>query len=222
MSIVIPAYNEAENLKDLIPWVFNYFESNAEVILVNDASTDDTARLLESLKEYYDFASRLKIINRSKDMVRGMGASLKEGTREAKGDIIVWMMGDCSDHPEDALELAKAIDRNACDVVIGARENLCGIKWQLSCMYSKLARKLFGIKAKDITNAFRAFKSELKHISLESNDFAISPEFSIKAHKQGFIADHLPVRYLGRTKGTSNFNVLKMGWAYFKILLRNY
>ena len=79
-------------------------------------------------------------------------------------------------------------------------------------------RLIFGIKVHDITNAFRAFRKEVfDTVNIESGDFAISPEFAIKAHLAGFKLGEVPTTYTNRKAGKTNFKMLEMGLRYLSL-----
>lgn len=209
VSIVIPAHNEAENLKVLLPQVLAELP-DCEVIVVNDHSADDTIKIVESFPE-------VKLLNRHYSK-RGMGISLVEGTRMAEGDAIVWLMADLSDRLLDIPHLTNRLILY--DMAIGSRCFRSGFKWNLSQGYSALLRLMFGLKVKDTTNAFRAFRKEaFNKIELKWNDFSISPECTIAMHQAGFKICEIPTLYTERKKGSSSFNVLKMGVNYTKLII---
>ena len=90
----------------------------------------------------------------------------------------------------------------------------------LSSGFTSISRIIFGIKVHDITNAFRGFRREIfNSIDIKSGDFAISPEFAIKAHMRGYMLGEVPTIYTDRTKGKSKFDMMKMGIKYSKLFL---
>ena len=97
----------------------------------------------------------------------------------------------------------------------GSRGNLEFSKALMSSGYTFISRMIFGIKAHDITNAFRAFRKDIfNKINIDSGDFAISPEFSLKTHLKGYSICEVPTTYYNREAGKSNFSMLKMGRRY--------
>jgi len=102
----------------------------------------------------------------------------------------------------------------------GSSGDLSTFKTIASKGFSTLSGVFFGINVHDITNAFRAFNKEvLNSIKLESADFAISPEFALKAHLAGFKLDEIPTTYSNRKKGIAKFKMLEMTKKYFKVFL---
>lgn len=222
-SVVIPAYNEEQNLPKLLDNLIGLKNSykDFEIVIVNDNSSDKTGEIAESYSMKY---KNIKVIHRKKG-VNGMGAALKEGTKAANGRYVVWVMGDNSDDLTTIPKLIKKIEEGH-DIVFGSRyiENgssgdLEFVKAFLSSGYSSISRLVFGFKVHDITNAFRAFKKKVfDSISLESNNFAISPEFAIKAHLKGYKLGESPTTYSNRKAGATKFRFIKMGVEYCKLL----
>lgn len=223
ISVVVPAHNEEDNLPILVKNLQDLIKKDkldAEIVLVDDNSNDSTPEISDNLKKEYD---NVFTIHRFGN--RGMGNALLEGSKKAKGDIIVWVMADLSDDLNTIPKFIKKIE-DGYDIVFGSRYMKGGSSGDLS-PFKKIASRGFstlsgilGIKVHDITNAFRAFKKEvLNSIKLESADFAISPEFALKAHLAGFKLDEVPTTYSNRKKGIAKFKMLEMTKKYFKVFL---
>ena len=222
VSIVIPAHNEEGNISELLDSLIKLNGSlkNFEIIVVDDNSFDKTGLIAYNYSKKY---KNIRVVHRSKG-VNGMGAALKDGTNAARGKYIIWLMGDNSD---DVTTIPKLIEKlkNDYDVVFGSRYMKGGsrgdsnpFKAMLSAGYTFVVCLIFGIKVHDITNPFRAFKRGVfNSIKLECNDFAISPEFSIKSHLSGYKLAEVPTGYTNRKAGQSKFNLIKMGIAYCKL-----
>ncbi|MBI2565000.1 glycosyltransferase family 2 protein [Candidatus Woesearchaeota archaeon] len=186
ISIVIPAYNEQENLPLLIEELVDLIKEqnwNAEIIVVNDHSADKTKIILDS------WVKKNKIIQaiHRNNGEKGMGITLREGTNKARGEIIIWSMADRSDNLKTYPELVAKI-KEGYDVVFASRYMPGGssgdldlIKAFLSKNYANLTKIILNMPVDDVTNAFRAFrKNAFQKLNLESNDFTISPEMTIK------------------------------------------
>jgi len=222
-SIVIPAHNEQENLPKLLDKLMNLKSAlkDSEIVVVDDNSNDKTGFIADSYSKKH---RNIRVLHRKKG-INGMGAALKDGTKIARGRYVVWVMGDNSD---DLSAIPRFIGRlkNGYDIVFGSRYMKGGsrgdldmFKAMLSSGYTFIANLLFNLKVHDVTNAFRAFKKEIfNNISLESNDFAISPEFAIKAHLKGYKLGEIPTVYRNRKVGKSKFKMIKMGVTYCKLL----
>ena len=220
ISIVTPAHNEEENLPQLINAIINLIRSmkwDAELVIVNDHSTDNTIKIVESYIAKYP--GLIRLITRN-DGRMGMGYTLIEGTREAKGDYVLWTMADRSDDIDTYPRIINALKDY--DMIFGSRYIKDGSRGDLeynkavaSSTYSKLARFIFKLPVHDITNAFRGFKKEVfNKVKLVSGDFAISPEFAIKAHLAGYKLGEVPTTYNNRKAGKTKFKMLKMGLRY--------
>lgn len=154
-----------------------------------------------------------------------MGAALKEGTRKAEGTYIVWVMGDNSDDLSTIPKMIRSLEKGE-DMVFGSRYmkggssgNLSPLKAFLSSGYTLMTRLVFGIRQHDITNAFRAFKKNLfMRMILEADNFAIAPEFAIKARRAGFRLAEVPTTYRDREAGEAKFKLLRMGLSYCALL----
>ncbi len=223
MSIVIPAHNEEGNIAALIESLMELRDKQkweCEVIIVDDNSTDNTGKIADRFATQY---KNINVIHR-KEGNNGMGHALIEGTRKAMGDIVIWTMADLSDNLDTIHELVKNLrlyDIVFCSRYIknGSRGDLGLDKAILSSGYTTMARLVFGIKVHDITNAFRGFRKEVfNKVVLEAGDFAISPEFAIKAHLNGFKLGEVPTTYRNRTAGKTKFSMLKMGIRYISLL----
>ena len=222
VSIVIPVYNEQGNISKLLDGLIKLKGrlKNFEIIVVDDDSSDKTGPIAHRYSRKY---GNIRVLHRSKG-VNGMGAALKDGTKAAKGKCIVWMMGDNSDDVATIPRLTEKL-KDGYDMVFGSRYMKGGsrgdsniFKAMLSSGYTFAARLIFGIKVHDITNPFRAFKKEVfSGMALECNDFAISPEFSIKSHLRGYKLAEVPTTYSNRKTGQSKFRIIKMGIAYCRL-----
>ncbi len=223
ISIVIPAYNEQDNLRPLIEDIFsNVKVDDMEVIIVDDNSTDGTQDVCKKIIADH---RRVSMIKRSKGL-NGMGYALREGTSIARGKYVFWVMGDRSDDLSAIGEMMKLLDSGH-DMVMasrymqgGSRGDLEVHKAMYGSVYTKLAKVVFGIPVADITNAYRGFKKDvLNSCGIESGSFSISPEFAIKAHMRGYKLGQVPTTYHNRRAGQPNFNIVKMGVEYVMLLL---
>jgi len=223
LSVVVPAHNEERNLLTLVQNIQALIRKeglDAQIVLVDDNSTDSTPSICDAIAKKY---RNTIAIHRQGNP--GMGAALKEGTKQAAGDIIVWVMADLSDDLQAIPKFVEKID-NGADLVFGSRYIVGGTSGDLefwksffSSGYSKIVRWLLGVPTHDITNAFRAFKKgAFVHLKLDADDFAISPEFALKAYLAGCKLDEVPTTYSNRKQGVAKFKMGKMGLRYLNIL----
>ncbi|MBD3387524.1 MAG: glycosyltransferase [Candidatus Altiarchaeales archaeon] len=220
-SIIVPANNEEENLEPLTDELAKVLGGiDYEIILVDDHSSDGTGELCDGLAGKN---GRITSIHRSRGD-NGMGNALKEGYAAARGRYVIWFMGDRSDEPDMIPEILRELE-SGYDMVIASRYMEGGSRGDLKLekaiygsTYTKLARAIFGIPVHDITNAFRGFKREiLDDVELESEDFAISPEFAIKAHMKGLKLGEVPTTYHNRRAGKAKFSTLKMSLRFLSL-----
>jgi len=223
VSILIPAYNEEENLPLLLDCLLAFLSKEDldwEILVINDHSTDRTGEIAGS---YAIRQEGINLIHR-KDGKRGMGAALRVGTLRAEGDRIVWIMADRADDLSTIPHLLAKLDEGS-DLVLSSRYmpggsagDLERTKMFLSREYNRMARILFSLPVHDITNAFRAFKRGcFLETAPAANSFAISPEFAIKAHLAGFRLEETPTTYSNRKAGKTKFNMLRMMGEYLSL-----
>jgi len=224
LSIVIPAYNEQDNLPSLLDELLSLGKKlgwDFEVIVANDNSSDGTGKIIDGYAKKFP---QVKAVHRSKGD-NGMGAALKDASRKARGEVIVWLMADKADDLNAISKFKKKIGEGF-DMVFGSRYMKGGSRGDLpvdkmlyGSTYTRLCRLIFGIPVHDITNAFRAFrKGVFDSIRLEGDDFSISPEFAIKAQLAGFRLGEVPVTYTDRRAGQPKFKLFSMGVKYCSLL----
>ena len=228
-SIVVPAYNEEGNMVPLVSKIAQKrkrYRWNCELVIVDDNSSDRTGGVADNIAATRKWIS----VMHRKGHCR-MGYALKEGTKTAKGKIIVWTMADLSDDLNRINDFLFLINRKGFDMVVGSRfikggssGDISKYKALASFGYSALARILFSINVHDITNAYRAFDRKVAALRLDSGDFAISPEQMLRAGLAGFKLAEVPVVYKDRVVGKPKFRFLKMGVRYLGVFIkvRNY
>ena len=215
ISIVIPTYNEKDNLLILIPKINKVLKSNglnANVIIVDDNSPDGTGEIADQLSKKYP----IKVIHRPSKL--GLGTAHIEGMKKAiemKSDIIFTMDADLSHKPEYIPDFIKMLD--ICDVVIGSRYVKGGRMDSLlhrriiSRGGNLIAKIMLGIKVNDVTTGYRAYKSKvLNQINLDninSNGFSFLEEILYLCYKAGFLIKETPIIFTNRGHGFS-----KLGW----------
>lgn len=229
ISIIIPAHNEEENLHplmdELLPVLLQYDETkDFEIVIVNDNSTDRTPAIIEELGKNNP---RIRPIHRHSSP--GFGNAVKEGMKNATGDIIIPVMGDLSDDPHDIPKLVRKIGEGY-DIAYGSRfieggatEGYPATKMIANRAFNNSVRLLFGIRHKDITNAFKAYRKEvIEKIgidNLESSGFDLTVEIPLKAHIMGFTSAEVPVTWNGRKRGEAKLKLSQNATKYGRRLL---
>ncbi len=161
-SFIIPAYNESERLATSLPKVFAYIRERqiqAEVIVVNDGSSDNTAEIARSFASRYPQTRLLENPGN-----RGKGYSVRNGMLHANGDILLFTDADLSSPIYEATKLFAAMDRGA-EVAIGSRWLEAGLQTERQPWYRQLYGRLFnlalqivlGLKYRDTQCGFKAF-----------------------------------------------------------------
>lgn len=231
ISFVIPFHNEEDNAAAMVDRVIQFAKTQKwdfEIVPVNDRSTDATPQILDGYAKKYP---NVKPVHRrgGADLGNTIGAALKNGTKTATGDVIIWTMGDMSDDTQTYKDIVDKI-RDGYDMVFGSRYmpggsrgNLDAFKAFLSSNGTLLARILFGVPVHDITNAFRGFRKPVfTNLKLRCTSFDISPEFAIRAHLAGFKLGEVPTVYTNRDRGVPKFKLWKMVKAYLKVYWQIY
>ncbi|MDG2175053.1 MAG: glycosyltransferase family 2 protein [Gammaproteobacteria bacterium] len=212
ISIVIPAKNESENLKSLLPELVSLYPQ-AEIIVVNDGSTDATTAVCAQ--------NNVKVINHVYS--KGNGASIKTGARAAAGDIIVFMDGDGQHQPRDIPGLLEELDAGT-DMVVGARnkESQASVGRLLAnTFYNKLASWISGHKVLDLTSGFRAvYRQKFREfIYLLPNGFSYPTTITMAFFRAGYSVKYLPIVALSR-EGKSHINIFKDGVGFLIIIFK--
>ena len=210
LSLVIPAYNEAESLPELLSWIYRVCEplyESYEVIVVDDGSTDNTWQVLKELKERYP--QRLRAIRFARNY--GKSAALYQGFQEAKGEVIITLDADLQDSPDEIPALYDLIIKEGYDLVSGwkrhRRDPLS--KTIPSKLFNATVRLFTGIPLHDFNSGIKAYRAAVaKALDLYGEMHRYIP-YLVKA--AGFskigekIVTHYPRKY-GRTK---------FGWERF-------
>ena len=175
-SIVVPAFNEEENLPVLVKRIAEKrkrYRWDCELLIVDDNSSDRTGAIADGFSRK---SSWIRVLHRKKGK-NGMGYALREGTARSKGEIIVWTMADLSDDLDVINDFLALIRDGGYDIVVGSRYIRGGspgdnyrYKAFASFAFTTLSRIMFGIPVHDVTNAYRAFKKEVASLRVDSGD----------------------------------------------------
>lgn len=209
LSVVIPAYNEAGSIVNIIERVLAE-KVVREVILVDDASTDGTWQNLQQ----YASEPRVKLIRHDRN--RGKGAALRTGFRQAKAEYVIVQDADLEYDPtEYEIVLGPAVAGLA-DVVFGSRFNGSGAHRVLYFWHS-LGNKLLttfsnmatNLNITDMETCYKLFRREvLQRIQIEEDRFGFEPEITAKVSKLNVRIYEVPISYYGRTYAEGK----KIGW----------
>lgn len=236
ITIVIPTYNEAENLPKLVSALFYLPLIDLKVVIVDDNSPDGTGEIARTLVEAY--SGKVSLLSRSGKL--GLGPAYVTGFRKALqigADAIGQMDADFSHSPEKIIEFLQVL--RTCDVVMGSRYIPGGNLdetwpfWRkgLSKFGNFYARTILGLPIKDVTGGFRVWKqSALVQIPLEkvrSNGYVFQIEMAYLAHKMGLDIQEVPIYFADRRWGKSKMSFaiqLEAAWKVWRLLwdYRNY
>ncbi|MGZ4387746.1 MAG: glycosyltransferase family 2 protein [Gaiellaceae bacterium] len=195
VSFIVPAFNEAATIGEVLERVAA-LGLDAQVIVVDDGSTDATAEIAESHGAH--------VIRQPN---RGKGAAIRAAIPQVDGEIVVIQDADMEYDPAEVPGLIEPIERGAADVVYGSR--LSGGKPQRAYLFwhmvgnrflSLLTGVLYNTTLTDMETGYKAFRVEvLRSLELRQDDFAIEPEITAKICKRKLRVYELPISYYGRT-----------------------
>ncbi|ADR23711.1 dolichol-phosphate mannosyltransferase [Marivirga tractuosa] len=225
--VIIPTYNECENIEDIIRAVF-LLSTRFEILIIDDNSPDGTAEIVKALQEEYE--GQLHIIKRSGKL--GLGTAYIEGFRYALKNnyqYIFEMDADFSHNPLDLLELLKSCEKEEVQLSIGSRykTGVNVVNWPMgrvlmSYMASKYVRFITGLPVYDATAGFICYhRSVLETIELDKIKFigyAFQIEMKFTAWKHGFGIEEVPIIFTDRSKGTSKMSKKIFKEAIFGVI----
>ena len=223
--VMIPTYNEKENIKDLIDRILKLKMKDLHIVVVDDNSPDGTADIVKKISKY---KKNVHLLLRKKD--KGRGAAGRDGfiyCLRHNADIVVEMDADLSHDPKYIPLLIDEL-KNA-DLILGSRRVEGGkeigrsfIRKIVTYFANLYIRFMLGLKVKDCNSGFRCFNREvLEKINLErleSKGPAIVQEVLFKAHLKDFKIKEIPITFTNRTKGYSKLGIAQLISAYFMVL----
>lgn len=225
--VIIPTYNERENIENIIRAVFA-LEKVFHILIIEDGSPDGTASIVKTLQQ--EFPERLFMIERKGKL--GLGTAYIAGFKwslEHDYEYIFEMDADFSHNPADLPRLYKACAEEGADVAIGSRyiSGVNVVNWPMgrvlmSYFASKYVRLITGIPVQDTTAGFKCYRRRV----LETIDFdgirfkgyAFQIEMKFTAYKCGFKIVEVPVIFINRELGTSKMNSSIFGEAVFGVI----
>jgi glycosyltransferase involved in cell wall biosynthesis len=212
-NLVLPAKNEARNLDRLLPEIKTALPT-AEIIVVDDGSTDDTVQVCVD----HD----VRCVSHPYSM--GNGAAIKSGARHATRDVIVFMDADGQHRPEDVPNLLTRLDVGGYDMVVGARasDTQASIGRKLANgFYNRLASRMVGQRVEDLTSGFRAVRTDKfrQFLLLLPNGFSYPTTITMAFFRSGFSVGYVPIRARKRG-GNSHIRPLHDGFRFLIIIFR--
>ena len=218
LSIVIPAYNEAESLPVLLEQLQVVLETHtysAEVIFVNDGSTDGTAEILDALSETQTQWFRVYVIHFKRN--QGKAEALTAGFAAATGDIVITMDADLQDDPGEIPKLLETLNTEHYDVVSGwkyPRKDPLE-KRVFSFVFNRITAFFTGVKLHDMNCGFKAYRAEVvKALHLYGDLHRYIP---ILAHQAGYKVGEVKVKHHPRRFGVSKYGFKRIPKGFFDL-----
>lgn len=224
--VIIPTYNEKENIERIIRKVLS-LDGGYDILIIDDGSPDGTASIVKGLQN--EFQGRLNIIERKGKL--GLGTAYITGFKWALAnnfDYIFEMDADFSHDPDDLPRLLDAC-RNGAGVAIGSRycDGISVVNWPIgriimSYYASKYVRTVLGIKVFDCTAGFKCYRREvlesidLDRIKMKGYGFQIEMKYT--TYKLGYKIAEVPVIFINRQEGTSKMSGSIFGEAFWGVL----
>lgn len=219
ISIIVPAYNEEAVIKAFIQtFREEAILDNYELVIVNDGSKDKTKEIVTALTKQYP---QLRLVNHTVN--QGLGAALRTGFREARGEYIITMDSDLTHPPYKVMEIVRAL--HTADVVIASRyvrgggmEGVPAWRVALSVVANRAFQLLFFTRARDLTAGFKGYRASIiKGMPIKRTGFAVQLEIMVRLLKKRARIKEIPLM-LGVRKegqGQSKFSIAKMLPKYF-------
>lgn len=225
--VIIPTYNEKENIEKIIRAVFD-LPKTFHILVIDDGSPDGTANIVKGMQN--EFPERLHIIERSGKL--GLGTAYITGFKwaiEHKYDYIFEMDADFSHNPNDLLKLHSACEDEGADLAIGSRyiSGVNVVNWPIgrvlmSYFASKYVRMITGMNIADTTAGFKCYKREvLETIDLDKirfKGYAFQIEMKFTTYMCGFTIKEVPIIFVNRMLGVSKMNGGIFGEAVFGVI----
>jgi len=213
LSLIIPARNEAAGLRRLLPELIATLP-DAEIIVVNDGSNDDTLIVCETHK--------VKVI--SHPYPKGNGAAVKSGARAANGDVLIFMDADGQHKPEDIPALLEKFAEGY-DMVVGARQSgshAGAHRAVANDVFSRLATWMVQQPVEDLTSGFRVVKADKfrNFLYLLPNGFSYPTTITMSFFRAGFSVAYVPIHTPRRTTGKSHIQPTRDGVRFLLIIFK--
>ncbi len=211
ISIIIPAYNEAKSIGAVLDGL-RAWRDRAEIIIVDDCSTDRTAEIAEQ--------AGVRVIRHHHN--KGYGAALKTGIRACQGEIVVMMDADSEHNAAQIQTLLDAFGDN--DMVVGARgkgSNAPLIRRPGKWLLARVANYLAQTQIPDLNSGFRAFRKDvaLRFLHILPNGFSFTTTITLAMFKEGYNTAYVPITTAKRV-GTSTVNPIRDGINTLMLIIR--
>ena len=228
LSICIPAYNEEGNIGRTIDTVSRTLTDAGipyEFVIANDNSKDNTRGVIESRMEQ---GIPVRLVNRTPP--GGFGRAVRSCLEHFQGDLVVIVMADMSDDPQDIVRYYNKINEGY-DAVFGSRfmrESVVTDYPKVKLLANRIGNKglqlLFRTNHNDLTNSFKIYRAEAVRsvMPIYASHFNLTIELSLGVLVRNFSVARMPINWYGRTWGRANFRIKELGRRYLATLLKIY
>jgi dolichol-phosphate mannosyltransferase len=229
LSVVIPAHNEESSIGTCLDQLTRTLRDGHgipyEIIVVDDNSTDGTSRVVRARA-----ADDPGIVLVRRTPPGGFGRAIRSGLDRVTGDVVVIYMADLSDHPDDVVAYFRKVQEGY-DCVFGSRfvpgssvEHYPPLKLVVNRLVNRCIQLLFWTRFNDLTNAFKAYRADVVRECgpYRASHFNITIEMSLGALIRGCTIAQIPIRWSGRTWGSSHLRLREMGRRYLCVLLKTF
>ena len=224
--VIIPTYNEKENIEKIIRKVFS-LDGDYHILIIDDGSPDGTANIVKNLQK--EFGKNLFIVERKGKL--GLGTAYIAGFKwalEHDYDYIFEMDADFSHNPDDLHKLYEACEKGA-GLAIGSRycNGISVVNWPIgrvimSYYASAYVRTVLGMKIFDCTAGFKCYTKEVLQTidlnNIQMNGYGFQIEMKYTTYKLGFKIKEVPIIFINRTEGTSKMSSGIFGEAFWGVL----
>jgi glycosyltransferase involved in cell wall biosynthesis len=213
ISIVLPARNEAAGLRDILPRILAAVP-DAEVLVVDDGSTDDTPGVCAE--------HRVKYLRHH--YAKGNGAAIKTGARAALGEVVIFMDADGQHKPEDIPRLLEEFNKGY-DMVVGARQagSQAGLhRAAANDIFSRFASWMVAQPIADLTSGFRVVHAARfrQFLYLLPNGFSYPTTITMSFFRAGYGVAYVPIHSPRRSNGASHIHPLRDGLRFLMIIIK--
>ena len=198
LSVIVPVFNERNTVAEILRRMRRVeLPVDREIVVVNDASSDGTDKVLGALED-----STVRVVTHPQN--KGKGAAIRTGLTHARGDLIIIQDADLEYDPEDWPRLLSPVLKGKARIVYGSRftgerKNMLFWHWVGNRFLSLATNLLYNTTLSDMETCYKLFdRKVLEGITIESNRFEFEPEITAKVLRRGHRIYEVPISYAGR------------------------